>query len=224
VSEAGVLSHARVNSKSVRGAVGGGCNAAVDVAVGAGAGATGCCCDGGNGGEAGIGGSPVTAAGFFVCGSSAVSARAGTSRVLNAVSFPRIRKMPPPTRPADFFSSRTCFASLNDAGFDFWVAAATSDEDFGSDGGVSNTRELMAFKRSISDCLVSMVDVGVEGVSSSTMVICTRRCFGGTKVVEDDGVGLSMDEDRCATVTVAGENGKENEQNVPSFPCPCYPR
>lgn len=117
-----MMSHARVNSKSVRGAVG--CTV-VDAA--------GCCS--GDADEPGVCGGSRGMVGFLV--DAAGSARAGTSRVLNTVSFPDMRKMPPPTRPADILSSRTCFASLNDAGF--------------GSGGVeeSNTRELMGLSRSL---------------------------------------------------------------------------
>ena len=127
VSEEGMLSHARVNSKSVRGA-------ADTVCVGDGAGA-----------------------GVRV-GSLVGSATAGTStsRVLNTVSFPDTRKIPPPTRPADF-TSRACLASLNDAGVGFGTAGAGGiGVEFASGGGGAGgcvegvwetRRELMGFNR-----------------------------------------------------------------------------
>jgi hypothetical protein len=115
-----MMSHARVNSKSVRGAV--------ECAV---VNAAGCS---GDADEPGVCGGSRGTVGFLV--DAAGSASAGTSRVLNTVSFPDMRKMPPPTRPADILSSRTCFASLNDAGF-------------GSGGVESNTRELMGLSRSL---------------------------------------------------------------------------
>ena len=119
VSEEGMLSHARVNSKRVSGA-----------AEGAGAGA-------------GSLGRLVT----------------GTSRVLNTVSFPDMRKIPPPTRPTDF-ASRACLASLKDEGVGFGAAGAgvgaavgAIGTDFPSGGGGGaeegwrTRRELMGFKR-----------------------------------------------------------------------------
>jgi hypothetical protein len=108
-------SHARMNSKSVRGgAVSGARNATADVAVDTGAVGVGRTSVGGS--------SPGAAVRFLICGGSATSEGSGgtgTWRVLNTVSFPDTRKMPPPTRPADCFSSRTCFASLNDVGLGF---------------------------------------------------------------------------------------------------------
>jgi len=176
-------SHARVNSKSVCGAP----VAGAGVVAGAGAGCWG-----------------VSDAG-----------RVGTSRVLNAVSLPDIRNMPPPTRPTDF-ASRACFASLNDAGVGFCVAGGC-----GVDVGVGlslvgvgvvgdSTRELMGFRRSLVGW-GALADVeggpGGCGVSSSTMVIGTRRRFGGGVVVEVEGedvgrrggVGTSTGADRCVT-------------------------
>ena len=134
VSEGGMLSHARVNSKSVRGAAEGARVVAGTVCVGAGAGVD-------------VG---------FLNGSA--TADAGTSRVLNTVSFPDIRKIPPPTRPADF-ASRTCFASLNDAGVGFGTGAGAGagGADFPSGG---RTRELMGFKRRSSLAPVGCVTVG----------------------------------------------------------------
>lgn len=130
VSEGGMLSHARVNSKSVRGAAEGARVVAGTACVGAGAGA---------------------GAGFL---SGSATADAGTSRVLNTVSFPDIRKIPLPTRPADF-ASRTCLASLNDAGVGFGAGAGGAD--FPSGG---RTRELMGFKRRSSLAPVGCVTVG----------------------------------------------------------------
>ena len=176
-------SHARVNSKSVCGAP----VAGAGVVAGAGAGCWG-----------------VSDAG-----------RVGTSRVLNTVSLPDIGNIPPPTRPADF-ASRACFASLNDAGVGFCVAGGC-----GVDVGVGlslvvvsvvgdNTRELMGFRRSLVGW-GALADVeggpGGCGVSSSTMVIGTRRRFGGAVVVEvegedvgrNGGVGTSTGADRCVT-------------------------
>lgn len=103
VSEEGMLSHARVNSKSVRGGAKG-----ARVAAGT------ACAGGGTGADAD--------AGVGSLGGSA-TAGAGTSRVLNTVSFPDMRKIPPPTRPADF-ASRTCLASMKDAGVGFGAAGA----------------------------------------------------------------------------------------------------
>jgi hypothetical protein len=93
VSAVGIRSHARVNSKSVGGAA---------MSVGPGADA--------DGSVGSWGGLAVAVAG------------ARTSRVLNTVSLPDTRKMPPPTRPTDF-ASRACFASLNDVGVGFCCAA-----------------------------------------------------------------------------------------------------
>jgi hypothetical protein len=142
-------SHARVNSKSVRGeAVNGARDVAADVAGGTGAATAGCGC--GVGG-ASVGGSSAGAAvGSLARGGSAASAVAstGTWRVLNTVSFPDTRKMPPPTRPADCFSSRTCFASLNEVGLGLWPVATLDGVGFESGGVASSTRELMGFKRS----------------------------------------------------------------------------
>jgi hypothetical protein len=80
---------------------------------------------------------------------------AGTSRVLNTVFFSDTRKMPPPTRPADF-ASRTCLASLNDVSVGFGTAGAGAggigvDFSSGGGGGVEGVwrtrRELMGFSR-----------------------------------------------------------------------------
>ena len=129
VSEEGTLSHARVNSKSVRGATEGARVVAGAVCVDAGA------------RVGSLGGS--------------TAADTGTSRVLNTVSFPDMRKIPPPTRPADF-ASRTCLASLNDAGVGFG-AAGTGGAVFPSGG---RTRELMGFKRRSSLLPVGCVTLG----------------------------------------------------------------
>jgi len=105
--------------------------------------------------------------------------------------------MPPPTRPTDF-ASRACFASLNDAGVGFCAAGGC-----GVDVGVGvgsllvgvgvegdSTRELMGFRRSLVGW-EALADVeggpGSCGASSSTMVIGTRRRFGGAVVVEVEG-------------------------------------
>ena len=162
VSEAGMLSHARVNSKRVRGdADDVDADPESRVAVtdaGDGAGADG------RGGSFG----------------------AGTWRVLKTVSFPDTRKIPPPTRPA-FFSSRTCFASLyDDAGSGFGVGPASTS------AGFEIRRELMGFKRSF---------VGSAEASESTMVMGTRRRFGGAVAGEVDdasgGAGISAGTVRC---------------------------
>jgi hypothetical protein len=212
-------SHARVNSKSVRGgAVTGARNSAADVAVGTGAVTAGCGC--GVGGASVGGCSPGAAVSFLACGGSTVSAGAGTWRVLNTVSFPDTRKMPPPTRPADCFSSRTCFASLNDVGLGFSPAATPDGVDLESGGAASSTRELMTFKRSF--LFVGSVLVEGEGVSSSTMVIGTRRRFGCSAELEvGGGVGISMGADRCATQPVTQSKEKcgkgEKETHCLSF-------
>jgi hypothetical protein len=138
VSEDGMLSHARVNSKSVRGAAEGARVAAGAVCVDAGVGA----------GSLG--------------GWSATAADAGTSRVSNTVSFPDMRKIPPPTRPADF-ASRTCLASLNDAGVGFGATGAGAGvigADFPSGEGWRTRRELMGFKRRSSPSPVDWVTTG----------------------------------------------------------------
>lgn len=132
VSEDGMLSHARVNSKSVRGATKG------SRVVVAGSGGVGVVRDGSLG------------------GGGLASAGVGTSRVSNTVSFPVMRKIPPPTRPADF-ASRTCLASLNDVGIGFGTAGAGGFGvvDFPSGGGAGGgvvevwetRRELMGFRR-----------------------------------------------------------------------------
>jgi hypothetical protein len=49
--------------------------------------------------------------------------------VLNAVSFPDVRKIPLPTRPPDF-ASRTCLASLNDVCDGFSRARAGGIGDY----------------------------------------------------------------------------------------------
>jgi hypothetical protein len=149
VSEEGMLSHARVNSKSVRGAAEG---ARVAAGSGAGAGVDTGVLVGSLGGSATTGG--------------------GTSRVLNTVSFPDMRKIPPPTRPADF-ASRSCLASLNDdvsVGFGTAGSGAGSigvDFPFPSKGGgggvegvLETRRELMGFSRRSLSSLVSWVTTG----------------------------------------------------------------
>lgn len=136
-----MLSHARVNSKSVRGAAKGACVAADTAGV-----------------DAGV-----------RVGSLGGSATAGavTSRVLNTVSFPDIRKIPPPTRPADF-ASRTCLASLNDGTAGAGAGAGGIGVDFpsggGGGGGVEGVwetrRELMGFSRRSLSSLVGWVTTG----------------------------------------------------------------
>lgn len=157
-------SHARVNSKSVRGASVTGVDADADADAGR-------------------------------WGVSVAGCRR-TSRVLITVSLPDMRNIPPPTRPTDF-ASRACFASLNDAGVEFCVAGG-SGVDVG--GGLllvagvdvegDSTRELMGFRRSLVGW-EALADVeggpGSCGVSSSTIVIGTRRRFGGAVVVEIEG-------------------------------------
>jgi hypothetical protein len=134
VSVEGMLSHARVNSKSVRGAARGARVAAADAGAGADVGVR----------VGSLGGS--------------ATAGAGTSRVSNTVFFSDTRKIPPPTRPADF-SSRTCLASLNDVSAGFGTAGAGVDAgdigvEFRSAGGGGcaeevweTRRELMGFSR-----------------------------------------------------------------------------
>lgn len=179
VSVVGMRSHERVNSKSVRG-VAAGVGAA---RAGAGAGADG-------GARASVGG-----------GGTGDAPGAGTSRDLNTVSLPDMRKMPPPTRPTDF-TSRACFASLKDDGgsVDFCAVeagagagAGAAGVDFAS-GGVDvegcSVRELMGFRRSLSVRRGVLADVkggGCDcGVSSSTMAIGMRRRFGGAVVEEEE--------------------------------------
>ena len=135
VSEEGMLSHARVNSKSVRGAAKG-ARVADDTA----------CADDGIGVDAGVRVGSLD-------GTGSATAGADTSRVLNTVSFPDVRKIPPPTLPADF-ASRTCLASLNDVGVGFGtVGAGGIGVDFpsGGGGGVERVwetrRELIGFSR-----------------------------------------------------------------------------
>lgn len=145
-----MLFHTRVKSKSVRGAAKG-AFVAVDTA-----------CAGGGVGDSVDAGVRV---GSF--GGSA-TAGAGTSRVSNTVSFPDMRKIPPPTRPTDF-ASRTCFASLNDVGVGFGTAGAGGNGvDFPSGGsggsgveGVWETRrELMGFNRRSLSSPVGLVRTG----------------------------------------------------------------
>jgi hypothetical protein len=150
VSEEGMLSHARVNSNSVHGAAKG-AGVAADIACA--------------GGGAGAGVDTCVRVGSF--GGSA-TADGGTSRVLNTVSFPDVRKIPPPTRPADF-ASRTSLASLNEVSVGFGTAGAGgTGVDFPSGGGgggvegVSETRrELMGFSRRSLSSLVGRVTTGV---------------------------------------------------------------
>jgi len=181
VSEDGMLSHARVNSKRVSGAADG-----ARVAVGAGAGSLG-------------------------------RSATGTSRVLNTVSFPDMRKIPPPTRPTDF-ASRACLASLKDEGVGFGAAGAGAGAGAGAIGadfpsgwggdveeGWRTRRELMGFKRRSSSPPVGWVMMGGRLSSSSTMVIGTRRSFGGAVAEEDDAGGgvavkTPVGADRCPTM------------------------
>jgi hypothetical protein len=88
---------------------------------------------------------------------------------LNTVSFPDMRKIPPPTRPTDF-ASRTCLASLNDAGAGFGAAGAGAGAigaEFPSrggdrvEGGWTTRRELTGFKRISSPLLLGWVTMGV---------------------------------------------------------------
>lgn len=160
VSAGGMRSHARVNSKWVSGGAVG--EARTDAGGGAGAGA----CAGSGGGSA--------------------TAGKGTSRVLNTVSLPDMRKMPLPTRPTDF-------ASLNDAGVGFCVTGARAGAGVGTGGAAAagaavgvgfpsggggvegdSARELMGFRR-VSVGLGALGDIkGAScGVSSSTIVIGT---------------------------------------------------
>jgi hypothetical protein len=170
VSVAGMPSHERVNSKSVRG----GTRAGLGVGCDGRADAEPRVADKGTGGCAG-------------------SFGAGTSRVLKTVSFPDTRNMPPPTRPA-FFSSRTCFASLNDAGSGFGVGPGSAAAAGLGSGDVESRRELMGFKR-------SFVGSAFVGASESTMVMGTRRRFGGAVVEDVDdasgGAGTSTGMVRC---------------------------
>lgn len=141
-------SHARVNSKSVRGTAKG-ARAVADTTCAAGA-------------DAGV---RVGSLG------ESATAGAGTSRVLITVSFPDVRKIPPPTRPTDF-ASRTCLASLNDVGVGFGTAGADADAggigvefSSGGGGGVEGVwetrRELMGFsRRSLPSPVVSWVTTG----------------------------------------------------------------
>jgi hypothetical protein len=145
-----MLSHARVNSKSVRGAAKG-ARVAADPACA--------------GGDAGVRVGSLD---------DSATAGAGTSRVLNTVSFPDMRKIPPPTRPADF-ASRSCLASLNDdvsvgfgtAGSGSGAGSIAVDFPFpsgGGGGGVEGVwetrRELMGFSRRSLPSLVSWVTMG----------------------------------------------------------------
>jgi hypothetical protein len=137
----------------------------------------------------------------------------GTSRVLNTVSFPDMRKIPPPTRPTDF-ASRACLASLKDEGVGFGAAGAGAGvigANFPSGWGGDveedwrTRRELMGFKRRSSSPPVGWVMMGVRLSSSSTMVIGTRRRFGGAVAEEDDAGGgvevkTPVGADRCPTM------------------------
>ena len=179
-------SHARVNSRSE-------CRGGTGAGVGVG-------CDGGADGGADDVDPDPRVVGRCVCGcagSFGVGVGAGTSRVLKTVSLPDTRKIPPPTRPA-LFSSRTCFASLNDAGSGFGVvtvSAVGADADLGS-RDVESRRELMGLKR-------SFVGSARAGASESTMVMGTRRRFGGAAAedVDDTGGGVAMSTGavRCTT-------------------------
>ena len=148
-------------------------------------------------------------------------AGAGTSRDLNTVSLPDMRKMPPPTRPTDF-TSRACFASLKDGGGSggFCVVGAgagagAAGVDLAS-GGVDaegdSVRELMRFRRSSSvrrGVLVDVEDGGWDcGVSSSTMVIGMRRRFGGAVDAAGRGVETWTGTDRCNDVK--SDQGRRN--------------
>lgn len=122
------------------------------------------------------------------------------------MSFPDTRKIPPPTRPA-FFSSRTCFASLNDdasSGFGIGPASASA--------GLEIRRELMGLKRSF---------VGSAEASESTMVMGTRRRFGGavTGDVEDasDGTAISAGTVRYILL-LKQRKSKTREHTVFPFP------
>jgi hypothetical protein len=85
------------------------------------------------------------------------------------VSFPDTRKIPPPTRPADF-ASRTCLASLNDVSVGFGTADAGGiGVDFpsgggGGGGGVEGVwetrRELMGFSRRLLPSPIGWVTMG----------------------------------------------------------------
>lgn len=209
-------SHARVNSKSVRGAAGDACAAAA---------------------RAGASVDVDADAGVESLGSGLAVARAGTSRVLNIVSFPDTRKMPPPTRPTDFVS-RACLASLNDAGgLGFGVTGAASgagsDVDVDAGAGVDcpsggaegdSTRELTGFKRSLVGGRVAADVEGWGGSSSpsSTMVMGMRRRFGGT-VGDDDtiggDVGTPIGGDRCYDVCDSGQGAvRRTEREHTDFP------
>lgn len=187
-----MLSHARVNSKSVRGAAG-----------------TTRARDGAGADVAGVGS----------LGGSA-TAGAVTSHVLNTVLFPDMRKIPPPTRPTDF-ASRACLASLNDdAGVGFDAAGAGAGfigADFpsggggGVEGGWTTRRELTGFKRRSSPLPLGWVTMGGWSLSS-TMVIGTRRRFGGAAGEEDEAsAGVAVESltgaDRCPTMCVKSWRG-----------------
>jgi len=179
VSAAGMRSHERVNSKSVRGVA-----AAAAAAAAADIGAARADAGAGSGARAGVGGTG--------------DAGAGSSRDLDTVSLPDMWKMPPPTRPTDF-TSRACFASLKDdggsVGFCADAGAGAAGVDLAS-GGVDaeddSVRELMGFRRSPSvrrGVLVDVEDGGCDcGVSLSTMVIGMRRRFGGAVDAAGKGV------------------------------------
>ena len=169
-----MLSHGRVNSKSVRGG-----DTGADLGVGWDRSAGGVT-DGADADR------EPGAADNCTCGwagSLGASVGAGTSRVFKIVSFPDMRKMPPPTRPA-FFSSRTCFAALNDAGSGFGVGPASAVGAAVGLGSrdVESRRELMGLRR-------SFVGLVSAGASESTMVIGTRRLFGGAVAEDVDDLG-----------------------------------
>jgi hypothetical protein len=217
-----MLSHARVNSKSVRGAAKG-ARVAADIA----------CAGGGIGAGAGVDAGVRVGS---LCGSgSATAAGVGTLRVSNTVSSPDMRKIPPPTRPADF-ASRTCLASLNDVSVGFGTAGAggigvdfsSGDGGAGVEGVWETRRELMGFSRRSLSSLVSWVTMGGLS-SSSTMVMGTRRRLGGAVEEEDDAGGggeaeKSIGADRCQgctcdlSETVCRECGKSQQNGVLSFP------
>ena len=189
VSEADTPSHARVNSKSVCGG---------DTGTDVGTGRDGSVDEGADDADADPDPRVVDTCLCGCAGSFGAGVGAGASHALKKVSFSDMRKIPPPTCPA-FFSSRTCFASLNDVDSDFGVVPASAvgadDTDLGS-RDVESMRELMGLKR-------SFVGSVFAGASESTMVMGTRRRFGGATAegVDDTGGGveMSMGAVRCTT-------------------------
>jgi hypothetical protein len=150
-------------------------------------------------------------------GSFGAGAGTGTSRVLKTVSCPDTGKIPPPMRPA-FFSSRTCFASLNDAGSGFGVvpsSAVGTAVDLGSRDAESR-RELIGLNR-------SFVGTVFAGMSESTVVMGTRRRFGGAAAedVDDTGGGVTMSTGavRCTTKFV-DKQGEMRTREHTVFPFP----